>query len=299
MDQSTPAKKKNINFQPSSGQQTPYQTQTQFKQDSTHLPKKRLRDLPGPFGKYLIVNMDGERDHATLSRFVSRNGLQYSCEITPLPKNLFKSVITLGGHYLCEAVAMTAKEARVLAVSCGLQKLKQQCYTVLYKGRLVGQDVNQSDLNPESKTPQEQTEGNNIGGKLMKMMGWTGGGLGKDSQGIVEPIQAATTVRRGGLGVPVTMTGRKFETAVRQYIQNWLQDGARQDLVFSNDFSKEDRKIVHKIAASLGAKSKSYGTNAERRLVVSGKTLENIVEELLDCGGDNGRCQLLEPEEVK
>lgn len=40
----------------------------------------------------------------------------------------------------------------------------------------------------------------NIGNKLMKRMGWTGGALGKTGQGVTEPIPIKIKVSRGGLG---------------------------------------------------------------------------------------------------
>jgi hypothetical protein len=30
---------------------------------------------------------------------------------------------------------------------------------------------------------------NNVGSRLLRLMGWTGGGLGKDAQGIEEPVR--------------------------------------------------------------------------------------------------------------
>lgn len=45
-------------------------------------------------------------------------------------------------------------------------------------------------MKEQKNTSDDDWKADNIGNKLMKMMGWTGGGLGKSEQGTLEPMSA-------------------------------------------------------------------------------------------------------------
>ena len=119
---------------------------------------------------------------------------------------------------------------------------------------------------------------------MMKMMGWTGGGLGKSEQGIVEPMSAMlvkndivplflkknlillflllinfnffifrvkTQINREGLGLKKnSYTEQEIKTKCRKLFKDLLQTDnySRKDIVFL-DFPKEDRIVIHQYVA--------------------------------------------------
>lgn len=106
---------------------------------------------------------------------------------------------------------------------------------------MKGKSVEKSDIGESSKSAGKLND-SNIGSRLMKLMGWSGGGLGSSEQGRAEPIIAVTNVERSGFG---SNGLESFRTAVLQYLQQWLRDGATNDLSFSTEFDREHRKIIH------------------------------------------------------
>ena len=75
---------------------------------------------------------------------------------------------------------------------------------------------------------------NNVGGKMMQKMGWSGAGLGRQEQGMSAPIQVSMNSERSGLGAesetraPI-MPGDTYKSAVlkraRERFERMMRDG--------------------------------------------------------------------------
>jgi G-patch domain/R3H domain len=136
----------------------------------------------------------------------------------------------------------------------------------------------------------------NVGSLLLKKMGWSGGGIGKNgNQGIEEPVSVAAVINRAGLGSGVS---GDFAKAVSRVVVDYLHSDREDDLVFSSDFSNPERAAIHAEARKHAQqlKTRSYGSKESRYLVLSRRrTPLELVEHIRNNGGETLKYTLRAP----
>jgi hypothetical protein len=121
----------------------------------------------------------------------------------------------------------------------------------------------------------------------LKKFGWKGEGhgLGKESTGISEPIDVQIYNKRQGLGSGVepkinheinenieigcTKAKKEILNNLSTFLNNYSKSSATNDIIFEKRFSKDERKLFHRIAINIGLKTKSYGVDQDRYLTIS------------------------------
>lgn len=97
----------------------------------------------------------------------------------------------------------------------------------------------------QANTQGAQLDADNKGFKMMKMLGWSGGALGVSGNGIEQPISIEMKVDRKGLGLTGDSTKLNSEFFFDYLTKYKIDESATHDLVFSKDFTKDERKILH------------------------------------------------------
>ncbi|CAK1548818.1 unnamed protein product [Leptosia nina] len=209
------------------------------------------------------------------------NNIQYSCDScklrldTQYEDNIM--TLTLNGKQLAQASGSTKGSAKNNIEKVAWNRLIEESICLLIKERWIAQEDRQISMCDVSGrkasietfgTPIEST----VATKMMKLMGWKGGGLGANAQGIDEPIKPKLQmVNRAGLGsksLNMSQLRRKGMELMKRF---FASDELDVDLVFSNEFSSDERSVLHLCAKRAGLASKSYGAEAERFLVVKKK----------------------------
>jgi len=135
-------------------------------------------------------------------------------------------------------------------------------------------------------------------------MGWTGGAVGKNSNGNVNQWQPAVRFcGRAGLG----FSGPdNFRSAVKRIIVEYVHSGCADDLVFSPELTDEERDAISAEACRMkkfNLHCRSYRKGPAREDIYMVLSLQRtpleLVNYILKNGGKSDRYCLQKPSEVQ
>nr|XP_018902949.1 PREDICTED: NF-kappa-B-repressing factor-like isoform X2 [Bemisia tabaci]XP_018902957.1 PREDICTED: NF-kappa-B-repressing factor-like isoform X2 [Bemisia tabaci]XP_018902966.1 PREDICTED: NF-kappa-B-repressing factor-like isoform X2 [Bemisia tabaci] len=186
--------------------------------------------------------------------------------------NMWVCTLKIDQNQLSVGKDAVKKDAETLAFQNGYARLLSECYSIQVTSKDIESVIKGNErvqkaeiVSEDGKHPDTKLAQDNVGMKLMKMMGWTGGGLGKNEQGIEEPVLVSTKVTRSGLGsLDSKMLMQKLKDLLDEF-----RSGDESIMAFSSDFLSEERAFIHQFARRHGFVSKSYGKNENRYITIS------------------------------
>lgn len=187
--------------------------------------------------------------------------------------------IHIGGKLAAKASSDNMKTAKSEAFEAAITELRNHCYLIKPNPNADCITINKCDnnitanVNKAPELGEKKIDSSNIGYKMMKMMGWSGGGLGSTTQGREEPVGYLLKSNRSGLGTANKIDRNYFQTI----LYNYLKSDDIRDLSFEPTFTKEERAILHEIAGKLNLKSSSHGKGKERSLAISKKIPHDLI----------------------
>ncbi|XP_017119081.1 uncharacterized protein LOC108140660 [Drosophila elegans] len=188
------------------------------------------------------------------------------------------------------------KAAKLAAFKQALLLLQSHCYSIKLNATRetikVEKSKNGVNINVTKESADSlgdpKLDASNKGYRMMRLMGWAGGGLGRLKQGREEPVGYLLKSNRNGLG-SINPQGNLAD--YRKLIENYVKSDDMRDMQFEPTFSKEERASFHQMASRFGLKSSSYGTGETRRLLITKKvSYSRILTEVL-CGRNPKFCE--------
>lgn len=258
-----------------------------------------------PYGDIVLWERLDEIPQSTLGNSANISGVNLDWKYSAM-QGIWECSIYINSKKVACCTNSNKKIAKNEAATTALDELRKHCYTIKVKQNLDSKSnvtVTTKEMKPQECMPDNAWKASScIGEELMRRMGWTGGGLGKSEQGVVEPMSTLVKpqISRKGLGLKSnSSTATEMKAKCRNLFKDFLQTDMQNDIVFL-DFTNEERSVIHQIARIMGLKSRSYGTTAQRKLIVSRKIdVRTLVRELKSLGGITEKYELMEPTDEK
>ncbi|BFZ05853.1 hypothetical protein BsWGS_08892 [Bradybaena similaris] len=211
-----------------------------------------------------------------------------------------RCVVKIENNVLADINAPSKMAAKNKAATKALQKLKDICWVIKTKAEVDSHNkiCKEDMLNELYDQSEVGIEEDNVGNRLLRKMGWYGGGVGKHGSGIVEPVSMSTVLNREGLGLSAKKEiTEAYKKQVRQVIENYAASGNQEDLVFSYlEFRLEERQVIHDECRRLNLNSKCRSKGRKKFLCVSRKrTASELFDHVMVSGGETARYFLVPP----
>ncbi|KAM7362620.1 uncharacterized protein ACRADG_013220 isoform 2-T2 [Cochliomyia hominivorax] len=219
------------------------------------------------YGKF-VVYLHGDRNCLRLS--AQRSNVQYVEKEVATTNGRKQVEIRLDDELIATSCEENLKASKAEAFRKALSELQEHCYTIKIE------KTNNKVVCGVIKTQQEdeqKIDSSNKGYKMMKMMGWSGGGLGSKKQGREDPVGYLLKNNRAGLGNDACKLDRKY---FMQMLKNYVESDDIRELQFEPTFTKDERAMLHEIANKFNLKSTSHGQDEQRRLIINKKTISDI-----------------------
>ncbi|XP_075147934.1 uncharacterized protein LOC142221933 [Haematobia irritans] len=237
--------------------------------------------------KKFIVFLNGGRNCLQLS--AQRSNLAY-VEREVRGENNTKTIeVCVDNKVVASACEDNVKASKTTAFNKALEILQKECYSIKLNPnrKTIKIEKNNNQVSGEviksqvdSASEDKKIDDNNKGFKMMKMMGWSGGGLGSKSQGREDPVGYLFKNNRAGLGNEDCKFDKNY---FKRMLRNYVESEDIRELQFEPTFTKEERALLHEIAKNFNLKSSSYGQGEQRRLIVTKKTITDtqVLNEIL------------------
>ncbi|XP_060647247.1 NF-kappa-B-repressing factor [Drosophila nasuta] len=196
--------------------------------------------------------------------------------------------ILLNDEVIATGIGENLKIAKLAAYKQAILLLQTHCYSIKLNASRetikVEKGKNGVNINVTKESAdnlgEPKLDKNNKGYHMMRLMGWTGGGLGRSKQGREEPVGYLLKNNRMGLG---SNDPHANLADYRKLIENYVNSDDMRDMQFEPTFSKEERAALHQVASKFGLRSNSYGVGESRRLLITKKIgYEIILTEVLN-----------------
>ncbi|XP_078601710.1 NF-kappa-B-repressing factor-like isoform X2 [Branchiostoma floridae x Branchiostoma japonicum] len=188
---------------------------------------------------------------------------------------MHQCIVRINQMIVADAWSNSSKDVKHLAAEAALSKLRQTNPVVKPKKAELTEDaLTRTEVLGTKEAGEGQIKETNIGNQMLRKMGWSGGGIGKEGrEGIAEPIKVDVMERRAGLGTATDLAEKQLISAkeAHQVIVNYVQSGREDDLVFSPELTSDERAAIHKMARRYDLQHKSYGKGQKRYLVIRRK----------------------------